>query len=229
MKKIAAVAILLLLFACSDKNLNQPDPVEFLFDFAEGTDGWTGDFADYPVAQELFYELVFTHDTLPEPLDRNQMAIRQSGNNHSDDLFMFIKRKVSGLEPNTVYYLTFSVEFATNVADGTPGVGGSPGESVYIKAGASATEPKKERDGDNFYRMNIDKSNQAQSGKDMVVIGDFSNDTDQAVYTLKTVSNESPFGAATDENGNLWIIIGTDSGFEATTTIYYNSVKVECY
>jgi hypothetical protein len=63
----------------------------------------------------------------------------------------------------------------------------------------------------------------------MVVIGDFSNDTDQEAYTLKTVSNETPFGAETDENGNLWIIIGTDSGFEATTTIYYNSVKVECF
>lgn len=229
MKKIAAVFLLVVFFACSDKNLNQPDPVEFLFDFAQNAEGWTGDFADYPVGEEEFYELEFGHDTLPEPLDQNQMAIKQSGNNHSDDLFMFMKRKVNGLEPNTVYYITFTVEFATNVPDGTMGVGGSPGESVYLKAGATATEPQKVKDGDNFYRMNIDKSNQAQSGEDMVVIGDFSNDTDQDVYTLKTVTNESPFGAATDENGNLWLIIGTDSGFEATTTIFYNSVKVQCF
>jgi hypothetical protein len=25
----------------------------------------------------------------------------------------------------------------------------------------------------------------------------------------------------------LWLIIGTDSGFESTTTIYYNSVKIQ--
>ncbi|WP_372948670.1 hypothetical protein [Mariniphaga sp.] len=229
MKKIAAIAVLVVLFACSDKNLNQPDPVEFYFDFAQGTDGWTGDFADYPVGEEHFYDLVFEHDTLPEPLDQNQFALKLSGNNHSDDLFMFAKRKVSGLEPNTVYYINFTLEFATNVPDGTMGAGGSPGESVYIKAGATTTEPKKEKDGDNFYRMNIDKNNQSQNGEDMVVIGDFSNDTDLEEYTLKSVSNESPFGAATDENGNLWLIIGTDSGFEATTTIYYNSVKVECF
>lgn len=229
MKKIAAVAVLFALFSCSDKNLNQPKPVEFYFDFAQGPTGWAGDFADYPVGEESFYELVFEHDTLPDPLDQNQMAIKQSGNNHSDDLFMFIKRKVSGLEPNTVYYINFTVEFASNVPDGMMGVGGSPGESVYLKSGATAAEPKKEKDGDNYYRMNIDKNNQSQSGEDMVVIGDFSNDTDLDVYTLKTVTNESPFGAETDDNGNLWLIIGTDSGFEATTTIYYNTIKVECF
>ncbi|MGC9353165.1 MAG: hypothetical protein ACP5D9_04965 [Mariniphaga sp.] len=229
MKKITTIAILLALFACSDKNLDQPDPVEFYFDFADGTEGWTGDFADYPVGEEEFYELVFEHDTLPEPLDQNQMALKQSGNNHSDDLFMFIKRKVNGLEPNKVYFITFTVEFATNVPDDTMGAGGSPGESVYIKVGAATTEPRKVKDDQNFYRMNTDNNNQSRNGDDMVVAGDFSNDTDQAVYTLKTVTNDSPFGAATDENGNLWLIIGTDSGFEATTTIYYNSVKVECF
>lgn len=223
------MAILLALFACSDKNLKQPDPVEFYFDFADGTEGWTGDFADYPVGEEEFYEQVFEHDTLPKPLDQNQMAIKQSGNNHSDDLFMFMKRRVNGLEPNTVYYITFTVEFASNVPDEAMGAGGSPGESVYVKAGASVAEPGKVVDDENFYRMNIDKNNQAQNGEDMVVIGDFSNDTNQAVYTLKTVANESPFGAETDENGNLWLIIGTDSGFEATTTIYYNTIKVECF
>lgn len=229
MKKITLIAVLFALFACSDKNLDQPDPVEFYFDFAEGTEEWTADFADYPVAQESFYELLFEHDTLPEPLDQSQFALKLSGNNHSDDLFMFIKRKVAGLEPGKVYFITFTIEFATNVSDGTFGVGSSPGESVYIKAGATTTEPKKVKDDQNMYRMNIDKDNQAQSGEDMVVIGDFSNDTDQAVYTLKTVTNETPFGATTDENGNLWIIIGTDSGFEATTTIYYNSVKAELF
>jgi hypothetical protein len=229
MKKIASIAILFALFACTDKNLDQPEPVDSFFNFAQGTDGWIGDFADYPVGEESSYELVFEHDTLPDPLDQNQFSLKLSGNNHSDDLFMFAKRKVSGLEPNTVYFINFTVEFASNVPDGTVGVGGSPGESVYIKAGATNIEPKKEKDSDNYYRMNIDKSNQSQSGEDMVVIGDFSNDTDQEVYTLKTVANESPFGAETDENGHLWLIIGIDSGFEATTTIYFNSVKVECF
>lgn len=229
MKNIVAVALLIAFFSCKDKNLDQPPLMEYSYDFATGTDGWTGDFADYPVGEEEFYELVFEHDTLPHPLDQSQFALKLSGNNHSDDLFMFAKKKVSGLEPNTVYYVTFTLEFATNVPDGSMGAGGSPGESVYVKAGASVTEPKKVIDQDNFYRMNIDKNNQSQNGDDMVVIGNFANGTDEAVYTLKTVSNEKPFRVTSDDFGNLWLIIGTDSGFEATTTIYYNKVKAEFY
>jgi len=30
-----------------------------------------------------------------------------------------------------------------------------------------------------------------------------------------------------DSSGELWLVVGTDSGFEATTTIYYNLIKVK--
>jgi len=42
------------------------------------------------------------------------------------------------------------------------------------------------------------------------------------IYTLKKVINK----AQTDTNGELCHLAGTDSGFEATTTIYYNKVQV---
>ena len=214
--------------ACSNDD-EKPEPVTFAFTFNSGAEGWTGDFADYPVGEEDFYELLFEHDSLPTPLDENDGALKMSGNNHSDDLFMFVKRKVSGLLPNTEYNVTFTLEFASNVADNTMGAGGSPGESVYVKAGATRTSPGKIPDTENFYRMNIDKENQAQGGDDLLLLGDFSNDTDKAVYTLKTLTNATPMTVTSDENGELWIIAGTDSGFEATTTIYYNSIKVEFF
>ena len=34
-----------------------------------------------------------------------------------------------------------SLDLATNVAAGLVGIGGSPGESVFVKAGASTVEP----------------------------------------------------------------------------------------
>lgn len=202
-------------------------PVEFSYDFDSGAEGWTGDFADYPQGEEESFELQFEHTTLPEPLDQSEGALMLSGTNNSDDLFMFIKREVTGLTPNQQYTIDFEIEFASNVADDTPGIGGSPGESVYVKAGAAPIEPITVLDEDGDYRMNIDKSNQSQSGEDMIVIGDFSNDTDQDVYTLKTVTNTEPFQATTDNNGSLWLIVGTDSGFMGTTTIFYNRIHVE--
>jgi hypothetical protein len=230
-KKIiwAVVGMLAAVWMACSENVERPVPVTFTYTFNTGTEGWTGDFADYPVGEEDFYELLFEYAMLPAPLNESKGALKMSGNNHSDDLFMFIKKKVTGLQPNTEYKVTFTLEFASDVADNTMGAGGSPGESVYVKAGATRTNPGKIPGNDNFYHMNIDKGNQAQDGADMLLLGDFSNDTNTAVYALKTVSNATPQVVTADENGELWIIAGTDSGFEATTTIYYNSVKVEFF
>lgn len=230
MKRLMIFGMILILFAaCSDTSDTGREPVELTFDFSGGASGWIGDFADYPVGEADSYELDYEISTLPEPLDENEAAFVLSGTNMSDDLFMFMKKKISGLSPNTTYNADFTVEFATNVPDGTPGIGGSPGESVFIKAGATQVEPVPVEDDMDYYRMNIDKGNQSQGGSDMVVVGDFSNDTDQEVYVLKTVSNETPFTVTTNQNGELWIIIGSDSGFEGNTTIYYNMVGVNFY
>jgi hypothetical protein len=226
---LSCTFLLFFLYSCQDNIREHPEEVVMTWNFATGKEGWEGDFADYPVGEEAFYELVFKHDTLPAPLDRSQYALKVSGNNHSDDLFMFVKRKVTGLEPNMVYYVTFTVEFASDVPKGMMGVGGSPGESVYVTAGAVLNEPLKVAGPDNYYGMNIKKSDQSRNGEDMVVIGNFANGTDKSEYTLKTVSNEKPFHVTTSPNGELWIIVGTDSGFEATTTIYYNSIKVKFF
>lgn len=228
--KFYLVLLMAFLLACNnddDANIIDPvDPVELSYDFNSGAEGWTGEFADYPEGEEESFNLQFEYTSLPEPLDQSEGALMLSGTNDSDDLFMFIKREITGLSPNHQYTIDFEVTFASNVADDTPGAGGSPGESVYVKAGAAPVEPVKELDDEGMYRMNIDKGNQADSGEDMIVIGDFSNDTDQDVYTLKTVTNTIPFQTTTDSNGNLWLIVGTDSGFMGNTTIYYNRINV---
>lgn len=72
--------------------------------------------------------------------------------------------------------------------------------------------------------MNIDKKNQSQSGNDMIVIGNFANETNKNTYALKSLSNASQKVSANDE-GKLWLIAGTDSGFEGKTTIYYNRIR----
>lgn len=203
-----------------------PPQQQFAYDFASDVQGWQGGFADYPQGQETLYELDFTHSQLPPPLDQQQGAIKLTGNNHSDDLFMFAKRKITGLIPKQSYQATFKIQIATNVADGTFGVGGSPGESVFIKAGLTKNEPLAILDSSNDYRMNIDKGIQAEGGQDMVLIGDFANGTSDNVYTFKDLTNTTPFVVQANDDGELWAIVGSDSGFEATTTIYYNKIAL---
>lgn len=223
----AAGFMLFVLFSCKDKNRLHPNPITLIWDFESGIEGWSGDFAEYPVGEEAFYELLFAHDTLPLPLDQSQQALMLSGSNHNSDLFMFVKRKITGLEPNAAYYITFNVEFASN----EPGIAAadSRGSMIHVAAGASTFEPSKVMGENNFYTMNIGKCNLNQDGEDMVVIGNLNNNTELPVYALKTVENIQPFHCITNEKGEVWVIIGTDSALDTTTTIYYNSIMVELF
>ena len=209
-----------------DDDTGLANSTEFNFSFDNNREGWEGDFADYPSGEEQFYELDFQHSSLPDPLNIPRTgALMQTGSNRSDDLFMFIYRRFNGLKRNQAYTVSFEVEFATDVADGMVGIGGSPGESVYIKAGAVSVLPEKVNQ-DNFYLMNIDKGNQSVGGSDMRVIGDFSNDSDQNEYRFKSISAESLLTVTSNSSGELWMIVGTDSGFEGVTTIYYNRIDI---
>jgi hypothetical protein len=135
---------------------------------------------------------------------------------------MFMKKKVTGLKPNQKYKVDFEVNFASNAPSNRPGVGGAPGEGVLLGVGFSVTEPKKVVEG-NYYRMNISKISQSQDGDDMVVIGNIANGTDTAQY--KMLKKTGSFTGKTDAKGEVWVIVGTDSGFEWITTLYYTSVK----
>lgn len=228
-----SLGLSIIIISCHNDDItDNNNSILFNFTFQSDSEGWIGDFADYPNEPnvEEFYEFEFSHTFLPVPLNINNGALRQSGFNHSDDLFMFIKKKISGLKPSSNYQVSFEIEFATNAPSGTIGIGGAPGEGVFIKAGASSIEPNKFlHNSENFFRMNIDKGNQSQEGNDMKLLGDFSNKSDLFEYKLKVLTSAKPISVTSDSNGEIWLIVGTDSGFEGTTTIYYNSIKVNMF
>jgi hypothetical protein len=49
-------------------------------------------------------------------------------------------------------------------------------------------------------------------------------------YTQISRNNNSRlFSITTNSSGEVWIIIGTDSGFEARTELYYNKITITFY
>ena len=68
---------------------------------------------------------------------------------------MFFKGPVGGLSPGASYGVSVSVEVATDTPAGCVGVGGAPGESVWIKPGAIAVEPLPVRDGSLRHRRQL--------------------------------------------------------------------------
>ena len=98
----------------------------FTFDFETDAQGWQADWADYPVTDSVFYELESKHTSLPSYIVPNQKGIFIKGFNRSDDLFMFLKKRLTGLSPNQRYALQFQLEMASDAPTNAIGVGGSP-------------------------------------------------------------------------------------------------------
>jgi hypothetical protein len=208
-----------------------PSGFEFRFDFEENNEGWVAGFADLPADyEEEIFELDSEWRKMPDGLDGFGIYIQ--GHNRSDDLFMFIKRQVEGLNPDTNYNVIFNIDLATNIPEGMMGIGGSPGESVYVKAGSTVIEPDVIEDDQGWLRMNIDKGNQATEGEDMINLGNIAYPVEEGEeptgeYKIKLLDNEGQtFNISTDGTGTLWFIVGTDSGFEGLTALYYATITI---
>jgi hypothetical protein len=234
MRRIVYVAVVgallaLALVGCGPMREDTASEFEFSFDFEEDEQGWVSGFADLPADyDEDLFQLESSWQELPSGLEGH--GIYMQGDNKSSDLFMFLKVQVEGLKPDTAYEAAFQIDLATNIPEGLTGIGGSPGESVYVKAGATAVEPVAEEDDSGMLRMNIDKGNQATEGEDMINLGNIAytpESTDDAGdWAIKPLDSEGrEFEVTSDADGKLWLIVGTDSGFAGLTAVYYGQVS----
>ena len=140
-----------------------------------------------------------------------QNGITFSGQNFTDDLFFFMKKKITGLQPNTSYTIEYAVDIITNIP-----YDACSGSDLMVKAGATLVEPEKKLIS-GLFRTNIDKNNQWQPGPDMDTLGQTLHGfTGSFTYHLITLTNSNhPFRISTDATGALWVVIGAESGFEA--------------
>ena len=71
------------------------------------------------------------------------------------------------------------------------------------------------------------------SSKTAIIAGDFANSQECSTtdvvttYLKKSVMTEKgAYSTVTDDQGGVWLLVGTDSGFEGTTTIYFMDLEV---
>ena len=194
------------------------------FDFEKSDSSFTPIFTDYPAGNgDEFYEL--KHEWAASPT-KDGKALFLSGNNHSDDLFMGYYKKIGGLTAGQLYEFQVSFRLATNVKGGMIGVGGSPGSSVYVKGGITAEQPRRSADEQNHYCLNIDKGNQGVGGRDMLLLGNLEKEDEQHPGEYEWKNFEFTMQAKANENGSVYLTLGTDSGFEATSSYYLDDISV---
>lgn len=216
----------------SDENeITYTDSVSY--DLAVTNGEWQAGFADYPVGGEDEWELTATENA------EYTLATGDIGNgyllhsyNRSDDTQMYISRKIDGLIPNTHYDVAYNIQLATNVNDMCMGIGGAP-HSVTVKASLTTDKPEKTIDNIDHYRLTMDTGSQIQSGLDAQSLGHIGLssledcDPSSAIYGLKNFNNaENLFEVTSDENGELWLTLLTDSGFEGPSSIYFTKADV---
>lgn len=225
LKKFALCSLVVALAACNTEiKLGDNDlPEQLRFDFENGSQGWQAGFSDYDTELADGFELQSGVRTIPTT-DKNGYYL--SGKNQSDDLFMFIKSRFRGLQQSTRYVANISTDIYSNAGSNCIGIGGAPGESVFVKFGFAETEPQQAG-----YDLNVDKGNQSNSGTNANVIGNLATlDADCSGSTLgsKTLSttSQTQLEFTTTAEGRIWLFIGTDSGFEGLSEVYFDNIEI---
>jgi hypothetical protein len=230
--RLFSMIFLVIVSACGlDSDKSGISISSLVYDFNSELYGWQYGFSEYPVTPDdsTVFEFKYAHTDRPSNLAGSGKAIMISGNNKSDDLFMFLKKKITGLRPDADYTLSFTVEFASEANPANANIGGPTGENVFMKVGAADKEPKSIVE-NGHYVMNISKGNRNESGASMINVGNISAPQNATGYALVVRSNATaygvPFEVSTNSNGELWLIVGTDSSYKGVTTLYYTKINV---
>lgn len=235
MKRVACCAVLVVISVAGCPGFQRPArTVTLTFDFNDGFQGWVADVSDYSTAEAGIIDFESGIENLPDEIG-NARGYFVTSSNRSDDLFVFLKRQLGpaqGLVANQEYNLTYTVRFASNAPSGCIGAGGSPGESVYLKVGGSTAQPEPlDPDNSGFIALSVDKGDQSNGGAAATVIGNIANgdlcdDPTNAPFVSVIRVGQHENLVTADENGKLWLLVGTDSAFEGITTMYYQTITV---
>ena len=230
------VAVGLVLYTPTILAQQTPAPVSISFDFRDGSLGWEAGFADYPPATNKndLYELRADIRSLPPELGVSGNGFYIQGANRSDDLFMFIKRRLdssNGIVAGQTYQVNFTLVFASATQSGCIGAGGSP--DVALKAGATPAEPIAILDQSPLFawlRMNVGKGGQPFGDLAASSTGSTANGIPCGSQPAKYISiqrnHQHTSLVNANSRGEIWLLLGTDSGFEGTTNLYYQRIDV---
>ncbi|HEY3039897.1 MAG TPA: hypothetical protein VGJ66_14240 [Pyrinomonadaceae bacterium] len=238
--RLAIILLVLITFTPVAFAQETPQPVSVSFDFRNGALGWQAGFARYPPETDKngFYELLAEIRSLPPELG-NGTGFYIQGNNHSDALVMFMKRGLSadnGIVAGQAYQVNFTIVFGSSAPTGCSGVGGSPGDSVNLRAGASPAEPlallgipRPFRD----LETNVDiglGSGPTRDGLAASFAGTIANgqpcDSGPRPWVSIQRSHQHTTLVNANSKGEIWFFVGTDSGFEGPTQLYYQRIDV---
>lgn len=200
------------------------------FDFESGDQYWTGGVSDYPVEYEdsIYYELSAEKVDNNFALDGSGSGLNIGGDNPHGDLFYFFSRKVTGLQSARKYKLDFEFLVYAQLLDKPEKLSS---DELYLKMGAVNYQPKLEevvwRNSMEYKVLNVEKGEaNSDGGKDLLNIGSIKNFTSEVPEVISGNTFDMNFEIQSNKNGEIWILIGVDSGIKNYLTFGMEAVTV---
>lgn len=218
------------------------------FNFANNPQGWKANVTDFIIDLEDDVELetgafqVPTGDDYYETDEHNadpdNRAFRIRGNNVSDDIFFYMKRKLGpefGVEPETEYKVHYRVTWLTHQCRRE-----DDDELAHLKMGASKWEPqRRENDDGTHYTLNVDYGEEIHSsGVNASDSGDTRHDVECNVSQSRAVPYERSHThtqvveSAPDSedleaaDGSIWLLLGIHSEIPDDNEIQFMRINV---
>ena len=202
---------------------NSPDPLPIIFfdsTFESGLDNWTGDFAFYKSTQESAVKFNVKEDVLPASLKSALHGLKLEGTNQGDSILLFIKKKVTNLDPAKTYKVAYQIDFASNLPDTLSGAG----RIAYLKAGASTEEPKKTLI-NSYYSVSIKSGNVAKSGSELLLLGNLANGLDSTYYKAVSRNNANlAVQVKPSAAGEIWLCVAISTTYKGNISMYFDRI-----
>lgn len=196
-------------------------------------------FKDYPAEESRW---MMDSGIFPLPSGLEGYGFLLQGNNHSDDMDMYLVKKFE-VKPNTVYQIRTKVDKAVNDPGGVAGPGGSPGlklNSVVVDFDPTefVANPKNPEENVKHARIgfvDVGFTNFDSSGTTIACMkkssfspsGDICPATGPIPYKIVEGRYGKVMEKKSNAKGELWLMVGSHSGHEAFNAIFYTRIVVD--
>jgi hypothetical protein len=203
--------------------------------FKNDAEGWEAQFAEYEPGLEDSLKLSFNHTTFMVSESVGQVsAVKQSGYATNSDLFMYIKRQISGFKPNTTYDVFFSLELYAQLNEDFNGDLDDPDNGSFLKVGILKNEPDTmvvndiENLGKKQVITNFEKGEDKITGPNMAYLGkiEHTDRNESPLLLIATSEGYSLLGTADDE-GKMWVMVGVDTNQPIYQSIFYSFIGIQ--
>lgn len=225
-KSIIFILVLLTFFLIGCSNSEKKENA-ISYSFQDSTQDWAGYFSGNSALSSLpenDSSLEFSYANVPIANNKTKGLLLRA-DNYSNYIFMYVIKKVDSLnlKPNTSYNITLTFDLATSVPSNLLEYGGTPGQTIFIKAAFLNSSPNITTFANHPLIGNLsDVFINSLENIGNIAKSDSSNDMS---FKIKNFQYKSAI--TTDNEGSFWTLIGVDSQFEIPLELYLSNIQIE--